>query len=234
MLGEALQRQRQVRAALGRRECMNLVDDDGFDRGQGGCRLRAEHKVERLGCRHQDVRRIADLLLAFPLRRIAGADRDPGPAERQPEPFGDALDADQRRAQGALDVVNQRFQRRDVEHAHAGVRVHRQRAEPIDRGEERGQCFAAAGGCDQQRVFAVDDARPAARLHPRRLAETVVEPALGGRIKHWPRRRTAPRTARAPCRWYRPRRRFCRRGSASRGRNAAPCRRGNAGSPEFR
>ncbi len=53
--------------------------------------------------------------------------------------FANLCDADQRCPQVAFDIVNQGFQRRDVEHTHAGLGPRRQAAEPIDAGQERGQ-----------------------------------------------------------------------------------------------
>ena len=105
--GEPLQRQREVRAALGRGDRVDLVDDDRLDVAQHVARLRGQHEVQRLGRGDQHVGRRAADRHALLLRRVAGPDRDldVGP------------DADQRRLQVALDVVAQRLQRRDVDDA---------------------------------------------------------------------------------------------------------------------
>ena len=56
---EPLERQRQVRAALGRHERVDLVDDDRVDGAQRLARVRREQQVERLRRRDQDVGRLA-------------------------------------------------------------------------------------------------------------------------------------------------------------------------------
>ena len=55
---EPFERQREVRAAFGRDERMDLVDDHGVDRAQRLPRVRGEQQVERLGRRDQDVGRL--------------------------------------------------------------------------------------------------------------------------------------------------------------------------------
>ena len=73
---EPLERQRQVRAALGRRDGVDLVDDHPLDPAQHLARLRGEDQVQRLGRRDEDVGRLARHRRALGLRRVAGADRD--------------------------------------------------------------------------------------------------------------------------------------------------------------
>ena len=73
---EAFEREHEVRAALGRRERVDLVDDHGLDAAQDLARLRREHQVERLGRGDQDVGRGAHELLALLGGRVAGAHRD--------------------------------------------------------------------------------------------------------------------------------------------------------------
>ena len=104
---QALERQREVRAALGGGHGVDLVDDHRLDAGEDLARLRGQHEVQRLGRRDEDVRRVAAHRRALALRRVAGADT-----------HGEVgADAAQRRAQVALDVVGQRLQRRDVDEA---------------------------------------------------------------------------------------------------------------------
>ena len=73
---EPLERQRQVRAALGRHQRVDLVDDDRVDRAQRLARVRRQQQVERLRRGDQDVGRLALEPRALGLRRVAGADRD--------------------------------------------------------------------------------------------------------------------------------------------------------------
>ena len=79
---------------------------------------------------------------ALLLRRVARAHRD---AQRRLQPR-------ERPAQVALDVVVQRLQRRDVEHAQAAVRG--VGCQPVDRIEERRERLARAGRRLDQRVRA--------------------------------------------------------------------------------
>ena len=73
---EPLERERQVGAALGLRDRVDLVDDHPLRVAQELARARGEHQVERLGRRDQDVRRLAEHRRALLLRRVAGPDRD--------------------------------------------------------------------------------------------------------------------------------------------------------------
>ena len=57
--GEPLERQRQVRAALGLRDRVDLVDDHPLDAAKALACGRREQQVQRFGRRHQDVRRPA-------------------------------------------------------------------------------------------------------------------------------------------------------------------------------
>ena len=56
---EALERQREVRAALGAGDGVHLVDDHGLDAAQRLAGLRGEHQEQRLGRGDEDVRRSA-------------------------------------------------------------------------------------------------------------------------------------------------------------------------------
>ena len=113
---EPLQREREMGAALVRRDGVNLVDDHRArslqHRAPG---LRAEQDVERFRRRHQDVGRPAAHAVALGGRGVAcpdpGADFDIG----EP-PLPELLPhARQRRFEVAMDVVRQRFQRRHVD-----------------------------------------------------------------------------------------------------------------------
>ena len=73
---EALERQRQVRAALGRHQRVDLVDDHGDRGAQRLARVRGEQQVQRLGRRDEDVGRLRGEARALGRRRVAGADRD--------------------------------------------------------------------------------------------------------------------------------------------------------------
>ena len=71
---QPLEREREVRAALVRRERVDLVDDHGArGREHRAAGLRAEQDVERLRRGDEDVRRRAAHALALARRRVAGA-----------------------------------------------------------------------------------------------------------------------------------------------------------------
>ena len=179
---QPLERQRQVGAALGRGEGVDLVDDDGLDTGQGLGRRRGEHQVEALGRGDEQVGRPADQLLAVSRRGVAGAHRDLGRRHRLAEPLGGEGDPGQRRPQVLLDVERQRPQRRDVEDpGAAGPFVRRRRGDKrVDRGEEGGEGLPAPCRGADQGVLAGGDRRPSLRLGGRRLRERRAEPGPHG------------------------------------------------------
>src|SRR5690606_28669260 len=91
-------------------------------------------------------------------------------------------DADERRAQVALDVDPERFERRDVEHPGAlrGVGGGR-REQPIERPQERGERLTGARGGDDERVPPRGDRLPRPRLRGGRCGERAGEPLPRGR-----------------------------------------------------
>ena len=160
---EALERQREVRAALRPRDGVDLVDDDRLDAAEHLARAGREHQVQRLGRRDQDVRRRPLHRGAVALRRVAGAhrDRDVGP------------DAAQRRAQVTVDVVAERLERRHVDEPRV---VGRLAAQPVEAPEEGRERLAAAGRRRDEHVLAARDRRPGLRLGRRRALERAFEP----------------------------------------------------------
>ena len=166
---EPLQRQRHVRAALGRGDGMDLVDDQRLDVGEDLARPRGHHQVQRLGRGDQDVGRVAQHRLAILLRGVAGAqpDRDVGP------------DPGQGRPQVAFDVVGEGLERRDVDELDPAAEPLGLARQAVDPPEERGQGLAGAGWRADQRVGAGGDRRPARRLGGRRPLEGALEPGAG-------------------------------------------------------
>ena len=77
LLGQPLERQHQVRAALGGGHGVDLVDDHALDAGQHLPLPRRQHEVEALGGGDEDVGRLAQHPPARVLRRVAGAHRRP-------------------------------------------------------------------------------------------------------------------------------------------------------------
>ncbi len=181
---EPFQREHQVRAALRGCERVDLVDDDGLHAPQRLARLGGEHEVERFGRGDEDVGRVADELLAFLARRVAGAHGDGRWRERLAETLGREGDARKRGAQVLLDVEGERAQRRDVEDAAALLLGRSGRgAEPVDGPEERGERLARTGGREEQGVVAVGDGRPALGLRVGGRGETRLEPRPHGRTE---------------------------------------------------
>src|SRR5437588_8909337 len=149
---------------------MDLVEDERLDGAQRLARTGGEEQEERLGSRDEDVRRLAEHRGALALRRVAGADGD---AEV-------ALQACERAAQVALDVVVERLERRDVEEPDP---VARRAAEAVDPVEEGGERLPGAGRRLDQRVLAGGDRRPAELLRGRRRGEGALEPGTRARAE---------------------------------------------------
>ena len=184
---EPLERQREVRAALGRHERVDLVDDDRVDRAQRLARVRRQQQIERLRRGDQDVGRLALEARALGCRRVAGADGDRRRRRSaSPRAVGDPRDAGERRAQVALDVDRERLERRDVEHAAALVLAAAPARTSADRGT-RGtrsascRCRSARGSASSRRARSPASRAPAAesarRTPPRTIARAPDERA---------------------------------------------------------
>ena len=165
LLDQPLQRDRQVRAALGLRDGVDLVEDHRLGALEDRPRLAREHQVQRLGRGDQHVGRVLDHVAPLLLRRVAGADRD---VELGADPA-------QRRAQVLLDVVATAPSAARRRRA-ASARGVGSRDEPVQPVQERGQRLARAGRRGDQHVLAGRDRRPRLRLRGRRLRERPPEP----------------------------------------------------------
>ena len=179
---EPFERQREVRAPLGGRERVDLVDDHRLDAAQDLAGLRGEHEIQRLGRGDEDVGRGPCDVPAFLRRRVAGAHRHGGGGEGRADPLGRERDPREWRPQVLLDVDGEGAERRDVEHP-APFRLgrHLGGAEAVDRGEERGEGLARPGGREQEGVVAGRDGRPALRLGAGGRGEAGLEPGPRGR-----------------------------------------------------
>ena len=185
---EALQRQRQVRAALGGGDGVHLVDDHGRDGAQHLARVRrGEEQEQRLGRRDQHVGRPSHHRLPLGLRRVAGAHADRDVGQRQAEPVGGGADAGERAAQVPLDVVVERLQRRHVEQPDAALLRRRLRRQPVEADQERRQRLARAGR-----------ARTAACARPRRSPASPAPARASGRRGRRPRTRPPWRARTGP------------------------------------
>ena len=114
---EAFQRYRQVGAALGAGDGVDLVHDDGVHLAERFPGLGGEHQEQGLRGGDEDVRRVAEQCAAVRRRRVPGPDADGDQRGGQAQPLGGLGDADQRRAEVAFDVDAQRLERGDVQHA---------------------------------------------------------------------------------------------------------------------
>ena len=174
---EPLERQHQVGAAFGGGHRMDLVDDHRVDVDERVGGRRGEHEVQALGRGDEQIDRMTDQHLAITWRCVAGTHRHRRLVVRNAEPLGRQPDAHHRRPEVLLDVERQGPQRGDVQHPGAPLGVGRLgRAQPVDRGEERGQRLAAAGRSADQGVAAAEDRRPAIDLRLGRHRERRREP----------------------------------------------------------
>src|SRR2546430_416985 len=78
LLLQPLQREEEVRAALGCDERVDLVDDHGLDGAKDLARLRGEEQVERFGRGDEDIRRCACHLRPLARRGVARPDANLG------------------------------------------------------------------------------------------------------------------------------------------------------------
>ena len=182
---QSLQRQRQVRATLGRRKGMDLIDDDPAHAAKRLARLRGQDEIEGFRRRHQDVRGSLAKGATLPGRCIAGAQAHAHLADGGAESLGGQGDAGQRCTEVAVDVVDQGLQGGDVEDAQALSRVRGLvlGQQTIQAPQEGGQRLAAAGGCTDQAVLPCGDGRPTLRLRLGGCLERTLEPRARGRLE---------------------------------------------------
>ena len=119
---EALEREREVRAALVACDGVDLVDDDGLDGAEQVASLRAgDEQVERLGRGDDEARRPAQHRGALGAGGVAGADGDPHLGRVEAELLGDGGDLGERALEVLGDVDGQRLQRRHVDDPRGAV-----------------------------------------------------------------------------------------------------------------
>ena len=107
---DPLERQGEVRPALGRDQRVNLVEDDRVQRAQRFPRIRGQQEIQGFGRRDQDVRGLALEPGALRRRRVPCADRN----RRQDVAIAPCCraigDAGERRPQITLDVDGEGFE----------------------------------------------------------------------------------------------------------------------------
>ncbi len=186
-LGEALEREGQVRAALVAGHRVDLVHDHGAHVGEPAtARLGGEQDEERLGRGHHHVRRAAAHQAALVRGGVAGAHRGADLGRGQSRRDGRGGQLAERLVQVAPDVVGERLERRHVEDLGpvGQPTVHRLAEEPVQTGQEGGERLARAGGRGEQHVLAVGDQRPRAGLHRGGLGVAGAEPRLDDGVEH--------------------------------------------------
>ncbi len=148
---EAFERECKMRAALGRNDGVNFVDDYGFDEAKEFAGLRGEHQVERFGRGDEDVGGMAEEAGAFGRRSVASANRNGRLVKREAEALRSVRDADKWGAKIAFDIDGEGFDGGDVDNAAAlGFRRSGSKHEAIDGPEKCGEGFAGAGGGKNQ------------------------------------------------------------------------------------
>ena len=158
---ESLERNEQMRAALGRHHRVDLVDDHRLDGTQELARIGGQQQVERLGRGDENVRRMSHLPGALLGGRIPAANGDLRDPVCDAHSLGHRGDPRQRRPEVALHVHPQGLERRDVQHPTAPFLVGLGREhQTIDRRQEGREGLARAGRREQEGGLAGDDSVP--------------------------------------------------------------------------
>ena len=154
-------------AAFIRRNGVDFIDDDGPDRLQySAAFLCRQEDVERLRRGDEDMRRPFEHLLALRHRRVAGADQYTEFRHQEPGRQRGVADFSEWLLEIFLDVVAERFQRRDVEHLRMVIEFTREGLleEVIDAGEKGGERLAGTGRRSNQNISPRLNGRPSLNL----------------------------------------------------------------------
>src|ERR1017187_5113871 len=181
---QSLQAKSEVRAALVPGQRVDLVDDHGPHRREhlpAACR--GEEEIERLGCRHDDLRAVAQHRRALGWRRVAVADGHLHLGRLQAELDRDLGDLCEGLSQVLAHIDRQGSQRRDVHDICTSTGASRLGAPvtTIDRHEKRGQGLARPRGRGDQRVDARGDSCPAFGLRLGRSGRVTPPEPFGDR-----------------------------------------------------
>src|SRR5271156_755084 len=195
---EALERERQMRAALVAGERMEFVDDDVADGGEFFAELRRGQQDEQgFGRRHENMRRPPEHRSALAGGGIARAQAGADSRKIESRLGADVAHAMQRLLEIETDVVGERLQRRNVKDRYFVAEIVARRIEhqAVNRPHESGERLAAAGRRAQQNVEALGvrgaDYRPSEVLRARRRIEAPLKPGANRRMEvverggHW-------------------------------------------------
>ena len=142
---------------------MNLVHDHGARAPQRRtAALRGQQNEERLGRRHQDVRRTSHHPLALPGGGVTSAHRRANSRSRQTAVGRQPLELDQRCLQILPDIVAQRLERRHVDHVNPVLEppIQPERHQSVETDEKCGQRLAGSGGRRHEHIPSGPDPWP--------------------------------------------------------------------------
>jgi len=184
---QALERQREVRAATRLEHGVDFVDDYRAGSLQDVARTGGgQQEVERFRGGDEDVGWRAQHRGALGLRRVAASHRRGDLRRRIAHGLCERADLAARLGEVLVDVGRERLQRRHVDHPDfvrqdAGFRTLAEQF--VDRGQERGERLPGPGGCRDQGVGAAPDGAPAFELGGGGLVEAAFPPAPQNRVK---------------------------------------------------
>ena len=171
---EALERQRQMRAAARFEHGVDFVDDHDPRGLQHLARaLGGEQQIQRFGRGDEDVGRLAQHSRALALRRVAAAHGRGDPHRRIAHLLRELADLAARLGEVLVDVRGQRLQRRDVDDAHlvrqlAALETFAKKL--VDRRQEGGERLTRSGRRRDQRVLRRGGSPASRRAAPRSAA----------------------------------------------------------------
>ena len=193
---EPFERERQMRAALVVGDRVNFIHDHRAHRAQNFAALCGrEQNVERFGSGNENVRRTVKHRAAFVHQSVAGAHGGANFRHQEAALARQLQDFAERHVEIFLNVVAERFERRDVKHFGliqqiAGKRLAHQ---AINARQKRGQSFARTRRRANQCAAPRKNVRPALLLRLGGRAEFVDEPLANERMRPFKRRNVEER-----------------------------------------
>ncbi len=182
---QALERQRQVGAALGSGNGVDLVDDHPADTGQRLAGLGGEQQEQRFRGGDEDVGWVAQHLSAFFRRRVSGPEEGVECRERRAAKTGGGVaNSCQGSPEVPVDVVGQRLEGRHVQDPASLLAVGNCLVEEtVEDPEKCCQRLSGPGRGVDEGVVAARDCLPSRLLSGGRLGKRGREPGSGGRAE---------------------------------------------------
>src|ERR1700690_821562 len=151
---EPLEREGQVRAALGGDDGVDLVDDHGVHLAQAGGGVRGKQQVERLRGGDENLRWMPAEMASLFLRCVTGTDTYLGLLEIDSGLAGHICDPSERRTQIAFHIHGQSFEGADIyDPAAFSVRCLAVQHQAVQAPEKRRQGLAGSGRRENQGAF---------------------------------------------------------------------------------